>query len=81
MASKVDYYSDEAENEKRRLIIEESYKRGIAEGDKNLYFVDGRHIFDEDLRNESTQDGCHPNDVGYLAMAKAFGDIIEKIIK
>ena len=81
MASKVDYYSDEAENEKRRLIIEESYKRGIAEGDKNLYFVDGRHIFDDDLRNESTQDGCHPNDVGYLAMAKAFGDIIEKIIK
>ena len=80
MASKVDYYRDEAENEKRRLIIEGSYKRGIAEGDKNLYFVDGRKIFDEDLRNESTQDGCHPNDVGYLAMAKAFGDIIEKLI-
>lgn len=80
MASKVDYYRDEVENEKRRLIIEESYKRGIAGGDKNLYFVDGRKIFDDDLRCESTQDGCHPNDVGYLAMAKAFGDIIEKLL-
>lgn len=80
MASKVDYYRDEAENEKRRLIIEESYKKGVAEGDKNLYFVDGRYIFDDDLRSESTQDGCHPNDVGYLAMAKAFGKIVEKLI-
>lgn len=80
MASKVDYYRDEAENEKRRLIIEESYRRGIAAGDKNLYFIDGRHLFDDDFRNESTQDGCHPNDVGYLAMAKAFGEIIDKLI-
>lgn len=80
MASKVDYYRDEVENEKRRLIIEESYERGIEAGDKNLYFVDGRRIFDDSIRNESTQDGCHPNDVGYLAMAKAFGDIIEKVI-
>lgn len=80
MASKVDYYRDEAGNEKRRLIIEESYRRGIASGDKNLYFIDGRHIFDDDFRNESTQDGCHPSDVGYLAMAKAFGEIIEKLI-
>ncbi|MCQ2771535.1 MAG: SGNH/GDSL hydrolase family protein [Clostridia bacterium] len=83
MASKPDYYnpfSDIEVNEKRRQIIIESYKKGIANGDKNLYFVDGKEFYDPEFREESTADGCHPNDVGYLQMAKTFGNLLKLLI-
>lgn len=78
MASKVDYYANPEANEKRREIILDSYRRGIGAGDRHLYFLDGRTIYDPDYRNESTADGCHPNDAGYLAMAKAFVKVIKE---
>ena len=78
MASKVDYYADIVSNEKRREIILESYRRGLEAGDRHLYFVDGKTIYDPDYLNESTADGCHPNDAGYLAMAKTIGETVKK---
>lgn len=80
MASKVDYYSNPKMNEPRRKIVLESYNRGIAEGDKNLYFIDGSTIYDDEFRNELTYDNCHPNDAGYICMAKSFGKVIRKIL-
>ena len=81
MASKVDYYNDGAkENEKRRQIIMESYRRGIESGDKNLFFVDGKTIYDPDYLDELTADGCHPNDAGYIYMAKAIGKEVAKAL-
>ena len=35
-------------------------------------------IYDPDYLNESTADGCHPNDAGYLAMAKTIGETVKK---
>lgn len=89
MASRPDYWSRNysleyytvEDNEKRRALIEENYNRAKAEGDKNVYFVDGSKIFPEDLRDDATSDGCHPNDLGYHFMANAFGKIIEDILK
>lgn len=80
MASKVDWHTDKISSEIRRQIIIESYEKGIADGDKNLYFVDGKEIYG-DYPGDCTADGCHPNDAGFLCMAKAFGDIIEKLLK
>ncbi len=83
MASKPDYYNPNVEiedAESRRRTILESYAKGIAEGDKNLYVIDGSTFYEPEYRDESTADGCHPNDVGYLQMAKKFGAIIDGII-
>lgn len=89
MASKPDYHfenvnpfltSNIEENEKRRLIIEEDYMRALAEGDKNIFFVDGSKIYPADLRDECTSDGCHPNDIGYSYMASAIGAVVEKAL-
>ena len=88
MASRPDYWSRNyaleyytvEETERRRSLIEENYLRAKAEGDENVYFVDGSKIFPEDLRDDATSDGCHPNDLGYHFMANAFGEIIEKIL-
>ena len=80
LASKVDYYSSPEANEVRRRIIIDTFNRAKSEGDKLIEFVDGREIYDKDYRAELTIDNCHPNDGGYVAMAKAFGKVIEKYI-
>ena len=81
-ASRVNYYEgDVTAHEKRRNIIKESYFRALAEGDRNVYFVDGAKIYPADMRDECTADGCHPNDKGYSYIADAFGSIISKLIE
>ncbi|MBQ9745919.1 MAG: hypothetical protein IJW21_03775 [Clostridia bacterium] len=82
-ASRVNYYEHEADirvHEKRRSIIKESYYRALAEGDRNVYFIDGAKIYPMDKRDECTVDGCHPNDMGYSYMADAFGAVINDLI-
>lgn len=76
----LEYYTVE-DNEKRRRLIEDNYKRALAEGDKNVYFVDGSKMFPENLRDDCTSDGCHPNDLGYHYMANAFESVIKKLLK
>ena len=43
-----------------------------------MYFVNGR-MLTELCGNEGTVDGCHPTDFGFASMAKALGNVIEKI--
>jgi chemotaxis signal transduction protein len=87
MASKPDWdlvndFSDPETNEKRMKIIENTYLRAKAEGDENVYFINGfTDFYPEDLRGDCTVDGCHPNDLGYHYMAKAFAKIIKDLIK
>ncbi len=69
------------ESEERRSIIEENYKRAVAEGDKNVYFVDGSKMYPEDMRGDCTVDGCHPNDIGCQYMADAFEKVIRPILE
>ena len=88
MASRPDYWSRNytleyytvEETEKRRCLIEENYKRALAEGDKNIYFVDGSLMFPEAFRDDCTSDGCHPNDLGYHYMANAFEKILRNLL-
>ena len=88
-ASRPDYHSsmytlgpyDIRENEKRRNIIFESYCRALAEGDRNVYFVDGSKMFPEYCRQDCTVDGCHPTELGYHFMANAFGEIIKELLE
>ena len=55
--------------ESRQCVIE-SYEKAKANGD-NVYFVDGLTVFDGEYYDCATADGCHPNDYGYIRMAKA----------
>ena len=71
------YYLTEAE-EKRHNIIKTTYQNAVANGDKNVYFIDGKTLM-QLCEDEGTVDDCHPNDFGFASMAKAVGDVIEKI--
>lgn len=63
----------------RRAVIMETYVRGIKNGDKNLYLVDGAAICAETNRMDCTLDCIHPNDVGFYHMAKHIGDVLRHI--
>ena len=68
-------------SEKRMRIIENTYLRAKAEGDENVYFVNGfTDFYPSDIRGDCTSDGCHPNDLGYHYMAEAFAKIIKKLL-
>lgn len=87
MASKPDWDlvnegSNPEINEKRMRIIENTYLRAKAEGDENVYFINGfTDFYPEHIRGDCTSDGCHPNDLGYHFMAMAFAKIIKPLLE
>ncbi len=67
-------------DEARRVVVYETYVRAKAEGDENVYFIDGETLFDGEMRDSCTVDGCHPNDLGFLRMAQKIGRLIGKLL-
>ncbi len=64
----------------RREVIENSYKRAKAEGDKNVYFIDGDTLFAGALRENCTVDRCHPSDLGHYRMAKTVYPVLRELL-
>ena len=69
---------NDEENE-RLEIIRATYQNAVGSGDKNVYLIDGKTLMNI-AGDDGTVDGCHPNDMGFMSMAKAVGDILEKIL-
>ncbi|HIZ04067.1 MAG TPA: SGNH/GDSL hydrolase family protein [Candidatus Borkfalkia avistercoris] len=70
----------DAEGGERREIIRETYRKAVAEGDKNVLFIDGSGLFG-DLHEECTVDGCHPNDLGFYRMSEVIGKAVDAALK
>lgn len=66
----------------RLEIIKATYDKAVAEGDKNVWFLDASEFFPFDS-NEHTVDNCHPTDLGFYLMAKgiepALREALEKV--
>ena len=60
--------------------LTESYRRAIAAGDKNVYFINGSHFFHGDMADSCTVDGCHPTDLGFSLMADGMSAVIKHIL-
>lgn len=65
----------------RRDVIRETYETAVAEGDKNVYFIDGSTLFGDVDRDLCTLDTCHPNDLGMYRFAMTLEPVIEKLLK
>lgn len=57
------------DQQKRRDIIRATYDEAVRSGDKNVYLIDSEDMFGE-YNDIALVDGCHPNDIGFLCMAK-----------
>lgn len=65
----------------KRPVVFETYSKALAEGDKNIAFVDGRGMFTGRDRYACTVDGAHPNDLGMFRMAEAIADAVEPFLR
>ena len=75
MASRPKYHL--TEDELQRLeIIRSTYAKATLEGDKNVYFIDGRELILPEWYECATVDNCHPNDIGFACMAKKIGEVL-----
>ena len=79
-ASRPDFYPYVEQSYLRREVVKATYQRALEEGDKLVSFIDGETFYPDDLRHEMTADNCHPNDAGYIEMAKKFSEEIKKYI-
>ena len=67
-------------SEEQRLdIIKTTYHNAIKSNDKNVYLIEGKALM-EMAENDGTVDNTHPNDLGFASMAKAIGNVLEKIL-
>lgn len=71
MLSKCDLDNDYDNNLSRREVVFESFCRARANGDKNVYYIDGASLFRGKYQNMCAVDSCHPNDIGFALMADA----------
>ncbi len=60
-------------------IIKKTYDNAVANGDKNVYIINGLEFFG-DLKWECLVDGVHPSDFGYYLMANAIAPLIKSIL-
>lgn len=65
--------------EARFRVIKHTYDEAVANGDKNVYLIDGREMV-KDIPDSWSIDLSHPTDIGFHAMAKAFGDVLKNVL-
>ena len=74
------YFADPANNDKRNTVFMATYNYAIKNGDKNVWYIDGKTLFDGEYYHNCTKDGCHPNDIGFYRMSKVIGNILAKAL-
>ena len=55
------------------------YEKLTAEGWKKLVYLPKTNMYPGDA--EGTVDGCHPNDLGMMSLAKAFGQAVSEALR
>jgi len=78
IVSRPQYHYTE-DREIRRRIIMKTYQNALDAGDKNVYFINGTEFFSE-CGDSATVDNCHPNDLGFMYMAKGIGKVLKEIL-
>lgn len=65
----------------RRAAVRATYDTALAEGDKNVYYIDGAELFAGDCWDSCTVDGVHPNDFGFYRMAMRIEKTLKPLLK
>jgi hypothetical protein len=63
----------------RLEIVRRTYENALATGDQNVYFITGQDLM-ADVKNEGLVDGVHPNDAGFVSMARAMLPVLKKML-
>jgi lysophospholipase L1-like esterase len=75
------YNAKDGDDRTRRDIIKATYDNAIANGDKNVYFIDGGSIFEGEFSDACTVDTIHPNDLGFSRIASKLLPVLKNALK
>jgi len=62
-----------------RHELRAAYDRLTGDGVKNLYYIEGEHLFGDD--GEGSTDGSHPNDLGFMRQAEIFAATLSPLLE
>ena len=65
----------------KREVIYNNYLTLKAEGDENIYFIDGRTLLGDEDVEAGFADLLHPNDLGYYRIAKSLKPLLLEILQ
>ena len=68
-----DYSSNYGLRLDNRQAVLANFEQARAQGDGNVYYIDGGEIFRGPHEDQCTVDGTHPTDIGFSLMADAIG--------
>jgi len=64
---------------KDRAALKTAFDRLQKAGDKNLYYIEGEHLYGDD--GEGSTDGSHANDLGFMRQSEIFAKTLEPLLK
>ncbi|MBE7084277.1 MAG: hypothetical protein E7373_06740 [Clostridiales bacterium] len=65
----------------RREVIYNNYLRAKANGDENVWFIDGETLLGTEEWDSCTVDNCHPNDLGFYRMAERVEQTLRQCLR
>jgi hypothetical protein len=74
-------FGDSEQSNVRRHIILDTFHDAVANGDRNVIFVDGESLFRGPFEADCTVDGTHPNDIGFMYMADALISVFKRLLR
>lgn len=86
MLSRCDFYTRPVVPEhlqdsiRRRKVVEDTWRYGLEQGDKLLWYIDGETLFQGPMADSCTVDGCHPNDLGFYRMYQRILPVAQEIL-
>ena len=81
MMSRPDFVRNIPDAIECRNVILDTYNYAIANGDKNVYFIDGELFFKGKYESSCTVDRTHPTDLGFALMADRIEECLKPIIE
>lgn len=79
--SRCNYSNSDTDAVQCRRHIIENFNKAKAEGDNNVYFVDGSLFFANGITSSYTLDGMHPNDMGFMRMAEDIYPVLKEALE
>ena len=80
MLSRPTIYPESNNHNRNREIIRRTYLDAKADGDENVYFIDGGEYLKPYGYDDCILDAIHPNDLGFRAMADAILEHMRKFV-
>lgn len=64
----------------RMEVIKATYEKAKNNGDNNVYFIDGATIYNGDLLDSMSVDGCHPTDLGFYKFHEILLPVLKSVL-